>query len=42
MKANLRQSPTSGHILDDITHLRQRFEYFERHIQSKNQEVKKE
>jgi hypothetical protein len=42
MKANLRQSPTSGYILDDITRLRQRFEYFERHIQSKNQEVKNE
>jgi hypothetical protein len=39
MKANL-QSPSSGHIIDDITLLRQRLEYFERHIQNKSQEVK--
>ena len=39
MKANL-QSPSSGHIVDDITLLRQRLEYFERHIQNKRQEVK--
>jgi hypothetical protein len=39
MKANL-QSPSSGHIVDDITLLRQRLEYFERHIQNKSQEVK--
>jgi hypothetical protein len=39
MKRNL-QSPTSGHIVDDITRLRQRLEYFERHIQNKSQEVK--
>jgi hypothetical protein len=41
MKRNL-QSPTSGHIVDDITRLRQRLEYFERHIQNKSQEVKNE
>ena len=41
MKANL-QSPSSGHIVDDITLLRQRLEYFERHIQNKSQEVKNE
>lgn len=41
MKRKL-QSPTSGHIVDDITRLRQRLEYFERHIQNKSQEVKNE
>jgi hypothetical protein len=41
MKANL-QSPSSGHIVDDIIRLRQRLEYFERHIHNKNQEVKNE
>jgi hypothetical protein len=41
MKRTL-QSPTSGHIVDDITRLRQRLEYFERHIQNKSQEVKNE
>jgi hypothetical protein len=41
MKRNL-QSPTSGRIVDDITLLRQRLEYFERHIQNKSQEVKNE
>jgi hypothetical protein len=29
-------------MVDDITHLRQRLEYFERHIQTRNQEVKNE
>jgi hypothetical protein len=42
MKANLEPSPSSGHIADDITRLRQRLEYFERHIQTRNQEVKNE
>ena len=40
MEANFQQSPTSGHLVDDITRLRQRLEYFERHIQTRNQEVK--
>ena len=39
MKANF-QSPSSGHIIDDITSLRQRLEYFERHVQNKSQEKK--
>jgi hypothetical protein len=42
MKANLQHSPLSGHIVDDITRLRQRFEYFERHIQTRNQDVRSE
>ncbi len=42
MKVNFRQSPASGHIVDDIIHLRQRLEYLERHIQTRSQEVKNE
>jgi hypothetical protein len=42
MEANFQQSPVSGHLVDDITRLRQRLEYFERHIQTRNQEVKNE
>jgi hypothetical protein len=42
MKAKFQQSPVSGHIVDDIIRLRQRLEYFERHIQTKSQEVKNE
>jgi hypothetical protein len=40
MNTNFQQSPASGHLVDDITRLRQRLEYFERHIQTRNQEVK--
>jgi hypothetical protein len=39
MIANL-QSARPGHIVDDTISLRQRLEYFERHIQNKSQEVK--
>ena len=42
MNANLQPSPSSGRIADDIIHLRQRLEYFERHIQTRSQEVKNE
>jgi hypothetical protein len=42
MQANFQQSPVSGHLVDDITRLRQRLEYIERHIQTRNQEVKNE
>jgi hypothetical protein len=42
MKTNLQQHPISGRIVDDITRLRQRFEYFERHVQTRSQEVKNE
>ena len=41
MKVNLH-SPRPGHIVDDTISLRQRLEYFERHIQNKSQEVKNE
>jgi hypothetical protein len=40
MKTSLQQQPISGRIVDDITRLRQRFEYLERHIQIRSQEVK--
>jgi hypothetical protein len=36
------QSARPGHIVDDTISLRQRLEYFERHIQNKSQEVKNE
>jgi tetrahydromethanopterin S-methyltransferase subunit G len=42
MEANFQQFPASGHLVDDITHLRQRLEYIERHVQTRNQEVKNE
>ncbi|MFZ0697220.1 MAG: hypothetical protein WAM88_08800 [Nitrososphaeraceae archaeon] len=42
MEANFQQSPASGHFVDDITHLRQRLEYIERHIQTRSEEVKNE
>ena len=42
MEANFQRSPASGHSVDDIIRLRQRLEYIERHIQTRNQEVKNE
>jgi hypothetical protein len=42
MEANFQQSPASGHLVGGITHLRQRLQYLERHIQTRNQEVKNE
>ena len=42
MEANFQQSPASGQVVDDITRLRQRLEYIERHIQTRNQKVKNE
>jgi hypothetical protein len=42
MEANFQQSPATGRLLDDIIRLRQRLEYIERHIQTRNQEVKNE
>jgi hypothetical protein len=42
MKANLQPSTSSSHIADDITYVRQRLEYFERHIRTRSQEVKNE
>jgi hypothetical protein len=43
MSENIKKSPSLNQIVDAFTHLKQRLEYFERHIQnSKNQEVRKE
>ena len=43
MSGNIQKSPSLHRIVEDITYLKQRLEYFERHIQlNKNQEVKKE
>jgi hypothetical protein len=42
MEANFQQSPATGRLADDIIRLRQRLEYIERHIQTRNQEVKNE
>ena len=42
MEANFQQSPASRHLVDDITRLRQRLEYIERHIQTRSQEIKNE
>lgn len=42
MKANFQQFPSSCRLADDITHVRQRLEYVELHIQTRNEEVKNE
>jgi hypothetical protein len=43
MSENIQKSPSLDQIVDAFTHLKQRLEYFERHVQnSKNQEVRKE
>jgi hypothetical protein len=43
MSENIQKSASLNQMVDAITHLKQRLEYFERHVQnSKNQEVRKE
>jgi hypothetical protein len=43
MSENIQKSPSLYQMVDAFTHLKQRLEYFERHVQnSNNQEVKKE
>jgi hypothetical protein len=43
MSENIQKSPSLNQMVDAFTHLKQRLEYFERHIQnSKNQELRKE
>jgi hypothetical protein len=39
---DIQKSSSLKHIVEDIMHLKQQLEYFERHVQLKNQEVKKE
>jgi len=43
MSGNLQKSSSLNRIVEDITHLKQRLEYFERHVHNvRNEEVKKE
>jgi hypothetical protein len=43
MSENIQKSPSLNQMVDAFTHLKQRLEYFERHIQNSNdQEVRKE
>jgi hypothetical protein len=43
MSEKIQKLPSLNQMVDAITHLKQRLEYFERHIQnSKNQEVRKD
>jgi hypothetical protein len=43
MSENIQKSSSLNQIVEDITHLKQRLEYFERHIHNvRNQEKKKE
>ena len=43
MSENTEKSPSLNQMVDAFTHLKQRLEYFERHIQnSNNPEVRKE
>ncbi|HZA68773.1 MAG TPA: hypothetical protein VE548_03665 [Nitrososphaeraceae archaeon] len=43
MSENIQKLPSLKQMVDAFTHLKQKLEYFERHIQnSKNQEVRKE
>jgi hypothetical protein len=39
---DIQKSNSLKNIVEDITRLKQQLEYFERHVQFKNQEVKKE
>jgi hypothetical protein len=43
MSENIQKSPSLKQMVDAFTHLKQKLEYFERHIQnSKNREITKE
>jgi hypothetical protein len=43
MSRNIQKSSSLSRILEDITNLKQRLEYFERHINNiQNEELKKE
>ncbi|CAN5364938.1 hypothetical protein BH18THE2_BH18THE2_29200 [soil metagenome] len=43
MSVNIQKSTSLGRIAEDITHLKQQLEYFERHVHNiRNEEVKKE
>jgi hypothetical protein len=42
MSGNLQKSSSLGRIVEDITHLKQRLEHFERHVHNIRDEAKKE
>ena len=43
MSGNIQKSTSLSRIVEDITHLKQRLEYFERHVHNvRDEEVKKE
>jgi hypothetical protein len=43
MSGNLQKSSSLNRIVEDITHLKQRLEYFERHVHNvRDEEAKKE
>jgi hypothetical protein len=43
MSENIQKSSSLNQTVEDITHLKQRLEYFERHIHNvRNNEIKKE
>ena len=43
MSGNIQKSSSLSRIVEDINHLKQRLEYFERHVHNvRNEEVKKE
>jgi isocitrate dehydrogenase kinase/phosphatase len=43
MSGNIQKSSSLNRIVEDITHVKQRLEYFERHIHNvRNEEIKKE
>jgi hypothetical protein len=42
MSGNLQKSSSLGLIVEDISHLKQRLEHFERHVHNVRDEAKKE
>jgi hypothetical protein len=42
MAENIQKSPSLNQMVAALTHLKQRLEYFERHIQNSNNQVRKE
>lgn len=41
MSGNIQKSTSLSRIVEDITHLKQQLEYFERHVHNVRDEVKK-
>jgi hypothetical protein len=42
MSENIQKSPSLKQMVDAFTHLKQKLEYFERHIQNSKNQVRKE